>query len=79
MADRRNRGQQSGRRGRRPVSKPGVELEKFSSSDLRVWERQAENLEAYHVQLYYHLEGLRALQHTQLCEALCDSKPISLE
>jgi RES domain-containing protein len=75
---RRDRGQQSGRRERRPAPKSGVELEKFSSSDLRAWQRHAENLEKYHVQLYYHLEGLRALQHAQLCEALCASKPVNL-
>ncbi len=75
----RNRGQRSARRGSRPAPKPGVELEQFTSSDLSTWQRQAENLEKYHVQLYYYLEGLRALQHSQLCEALCDSKRIDLK
>jgi hypothetical protein len=50
-----------------------VELEKFSRSDLRTWQRNAGNLERYHVQLYYHLAGLRALIHGELCEALSDA------
>jgi hypothetical protein len=53
-------------------------LEKFTSSDLRTWKRQSENLEKYHVQLYYHLQGLRALHHDELCEALCSSASFAL-
>jgi hypothetical protein len=45
---------------------------------LRTWQRQADNLEKYHVQLYYHLEGLRALNHARLCEALCSSRTAEL-
>ena len=62
---------------RRPSteSRAGVELENFSSADLRTWQRQSENLERYHVQLYYHLEGLRSLHQAQLCEALSETKP----
>ena len=56
-------------------SRAGVELEKFTSADLRTWQRQSENLERYHVQLYHYLEGLRSLHRAQLGEALSDTKP----
>lgn len=61
------------KRLRRVVPKAGVELEKFTSADLRTWQRQAEKLERYHVQLFFHLEGLRAVHHDSLCKALCSS------
>ena len=72
------RGRKGARRDRRQPSKQGVELEKFSTADLRVWQLQAENLERYHVQLYYHLESLRTLSQGRLCTALCSSKPAVL-
>lgn len=58
-----------------------VELERFTSSDLRTWQRTSENLEKYHVQLFYHLQGLRALFREALCKALWFPAPckISLE
>lgn len=56
-------------------SRAGVELEKFTTADLRTWQRQSENLERYNVQIYYHLEGLRSLYRVQLSEALSDTKP----
>jgi len=56
----------------------GVELENFTDTDLRTWKRQAEDLERYHVQLYFHLEGLRALRHEDLCDALRQSAPASI-
>ena len=59
-------------------SRAGVELEKFTSADLRTWQRQSENLERYQVQLYYHLEGLRSLHRAQLGEALSETKPTEL-
>ena len=77
---RRHNPRRGGRsRGSPPKPAAGVELEKFTSSDLRTWKRQSENLEKYHVQLYYHLEGLRALHHDELCEALCTPGPVELE
>ena len=74
----RKRGHKGARRDRRQPSKQGVELDKFSTADLRVWQAQAENLERYHVQVYYYLESLRALNHDRLCDALCRSKPADL-
>lgn len=56
----------------------GVELEKFTDADLRIWKRQAEGLERLHVQLFFHLEGQRALCHRDLCDALRQSAPIGL-
>ncbi|MEX0707794.1 MAG: RES family NAD+ phosphorylase [Woeseia sp.] len=61
------------KRPRRVVPKAGVELEKFTGGDLRTWQRQAEKLERFHVQLFFHLEGLRAVHHDSLCTALCSS------
>lgn len=58
--------------------KAGVELERFTDADLRTWKRQAEDLERYHVQLFFHLEGQRALHHADLCDALRDSAPASI-
>lgn len=58
--------------------KAGVELERFTDADLRTWNRQAEALERYHVQLFYHLEGQRALRHPDLCDALRQSAPASI-
>ena len=56
----------------------GVELERFTDADLRTWNRQAEDLERYHVQLFFHLEGQRALRHNDLCDALRQSVPASI-
>lgn len=58
--------------------KAGVELERFTDADLRTWKRQAEDLERYHVQLFFHLEGQRALCHEDLCDALRQSAPASI-
>jgi len=58
--------------------KAGVELENFTDADLRTWKRQAEALERYYVQLFYHLEGRRALRHGDLCDALRQSAPASI-
>ncbi len=58
--------------------KAGVELERFTDADLGTWKRQAENLERYNVQLFFHLEGQRALQHEALCDALRQSAPASI-
>jgi hypothetical protein len=75
----RNRGWSTGRQKGRRGPAPGVELEQFTSADLRTWQRQSENLEKYHVQLYYHLEGLRSLHNSEICEALWKSKPAEFE
>ena len=58
--------------------KAGVELERFTDADLRTWKRQAQDLERYHVQLFFHLEGQRALCHEDLCDALRQSAPASI-
>lgn len=58
--------------------KAGVELERFTDADLRTWKRQAEDLERYHVQLFFHLEGQRALCHEDLCDALRQSAPANI-
>jgi len=58
--------------------KAGVELERFTDADLRTWKRQAEDLERYHVQLFFYLEGQRALRHADLCDALRQSAPASI-
>jgi len=70
--DRKSRRQT--KRGLPKGRRAGVELEKFTTADLRTWQRQSENLEKYHVQLYYHLEGLRSLHQVQLSEALSEAK-----
>lgn len=57
----------------------GVELERFTDADLRTWKRQAEDLERYHVQLFFHLESQRALRHADLCDALRQSAPASID
>jgi hypothetical protein len=66
------------RRAQPAKPKAGVELEKFTDADLRIWQRQAEVLERYHVQLYFHLEGQRALRHRDLCDALRESVSASI-
>jgi hypothetical protein len=59
--------------------KAGVELERFTDADLRTWKRQAEDLKRYHVQLFFHLEGQRALRNEDLCDALRQSAPASID
>lgn len=54
-------------------SKAGIELERFTDADLRTWKRQADDLERYHVELFYYLEAQRALRHDELCDALRQS------
>ena len=66
------------RRGKPADPRAGVELERFTDADLRTWKRQAENLERYHVQLFFHLEGQRALRHEDLCDALRQSPPANI-
>ena len=56
----------------------GVELERFTDADLRTWKRRAEDLERYHVQLFFHLEGQRALHQEDLCDSLRQSAPASI-
>ena len=73
MPRKRKGGQKAGHRGRNAEPGHGVELEKFSRSDLRTWQRNAANIERYHVQLHYHLAALRALIYGQLCEALSNA------
>lgn len=58
--------------------KAGVELERFTGADLRTWKRQAEDLERYQVELFFHLEGQRALRHEDLCNALRQSAPANI-
>jgi hypothetical protein len=58
--------------------KAGVELERFTDADLRTWKRQAEDLERYHVQLFFYLEGQRTLRHADLCDALGQSASASI-
>lgn len=59
-----------------PPASSGVELERFTKDDLRTWKRLSENLDKYHVQLYYYLEGQRALRYSELREALCSSPSV---
>ena len=55
MPRKRKGGHKGGHRGSNQLPGHGVELEKFSQSDLRTWQRHAENLDRYYVQLFYHL------------------------
>ena len=66
------------KRGQPAKPKAGVELERFTDADLRTWKRQAEDLERYHVELFFHLEGQRALRHEDLRDALRQSVPASI-
>ena len=50
-------------------------LDKFSQADLRTWQKMADGLEQYNVRLFYHLEGLRQVHHTELIRALSSCKP----
>jgi len=45
-------------------------LDQFSGEDIVTWKKREEELEAYNLRLFYHLEGLRQLHHKALCEAL---------
>lgn len=56
-----------------------VLLDEFTVVDLRSWQKLADDHDKYHVQLFYHLEGLRRLHHDEILEALQASKPVSLK
>jgi hypothetical protein len=56
-----------------------VLLDEFTVADLRSWQKLADDYDKYHVQLFYHLEGLRRLHHDEILEALQASKPASLK
>jgi len=45
-------------------------LDKFSEADLHTWRTVAAGMEAYQVQLSYHLAGLRQLHNDEICGAL---------
>jgi len=48
----------------------GYLLDKFSQIDLRRWKKASDDLEHYHVRLFYHLEALREIHSEELCDAL---------
>ena len=45
-------------------------LDQFTRTDLREWQNLADGLDAHHVSLYYHLEGLRNLHQEEIRKAL---------
>ena len=49
-------------------------LDKFTQADLTSWRRYSDNVEKYHVRLFYHLEALRSLHMEELREALYAAK-----
>lgn len=49
-------------------------IEHISSLDLGAWQRAATKIEKYHVQLFYYLAGQRALNASEIQEALLGSK-----
>lgn len=59
--------------------KKGVELDRFSSADLRSWSRKAKLLHGYHVRLYYHLEALRSPKQNEIRKALWEPSTASIE
>lgn len=79
MARKRPRKRKPSKRPQPLKRRAGVELDKFSDADLRIWQRQADDLERFHVQLFFHLEGERALRHKDLCDALRQSAPAKLD
>lgn len=48
----------------------GYLLDIFSRADLRLWKKASDDIEQYHVRLYYHLEGLRKIYSAELRDAL---------
>lgn len=48
----------------------GYLLDIFSRTDLRRWQKASDDLEQYHVRLFYHLEGLRNFYSEELRDAL---------
>jgi len=48
-------------------------LDEFSRASLQQWKKHASALDKYHVQLFYHLEGLRKTHKNALIEALRQS------
>lgn len=67
MADKGKHGKRS---KRRPDSDEKFLLDKFSEADLHTWRIVADGMEAYQVQLSYHLAGLRQLHNDEICGAL---------
>lgn len=78
MPHKRPRKSKPPKRAQPAKPKAGVELERFTDADLRTWTRQSEDLQRYHVELFFHLEGQRSLRHDDLCDALRQSKPASI-
>lgn len=62
-----------------PDQSTKVLLDKFSTLDMAAWQRREEDFQAFHIGLFYYLEGKRALHHKILCEVLNDSKPVSIK
>jgi hypothetical protein len=55
-------------------------LDQFTRTDFREWQNLADGLDAYHVSLYFYLEGLRNLHQEEIRKALQapDSTSITL-
>lgn len=53
-------------------------LDKFSDAHLATWNKLSEQLDEFNLKLFYHLEGLRAVHHKKLCEALRNTKIVEL-
>jgi len=53
-------------------------LDQFTRADLRAWQNLADGLDAYHVRLFYYLEGLRNLHQEEIRKALQASTSTSI-
>lgn len=53
-------------------------LEGFSQSELRAWQHAAEELKKYRVQEHFFLEGLRAVHHVELRDALLSARSATI-
>jgi len=68
----------------RPPGRPrapgkGFELDRYTSADVRSWNKKSRALDAYHVRLFYHLEALRSTKQDEIRESLRDAPTASLD
>lgn len=63
---------------KRRNNQDSILLEEISTASLTAWNRLADLLDEYHVQLFYYLEGLRTIKHEQFCKALNASESVQI-
>lgn len=54
-------------------------LDKFTRADLAEWTQFSKDMDEFNVRLFYHLEGLRAFHHKELCESLASVKGVAIK